>query len=428
MAANMGAKLVAPLLLKSFEKLFDGPIKVLQSSFALEQSPASWIDIVTFARTNASEFALVDVSPGIKACRFWLRGAQIEISEDDYRLIVSGAPERMIPTQPIPEDETAELATLNILEARLTMLIKKADAVASKARQLNYHLKGRKTVFMARKSADQIEPNDRTLSPQSIASRSPVPAGNGDVGKVQQQLLEQFLITPPTTTSRRASIALSRSKTAKIATSVGQPQPQVMGLTPTAVAAYNGFAQSTLPIDPNDRRPSQSNTATSSDDGIENHYRVVMATKIDKLAKGDLIFPPCDRCRRLKFDCIKHISACAGCTKKHARCSWKDVKEGELEYTIPPQTQQNRGLPQLQENGTYLPVEVVGGAVGESSVRSPMSAPSSRMTPEEERLYREAHGEREREQRNFAQGLRMNAEQALLTHVHPGGAGQGNRM
>lgn len=398
---------MAPLLLKSFEKLFDGPIRILQSSFALEQTPVSWLDIVTFSRTNSSEFSLIDIAPGMKACRFWLRGGQIEISEDDYRLIVSGAPERMIPTQPIPEDETAELATLNILETRLARLIKQADAVASKARQLNYHLRGRKTAFMTRKNMEQIDSVDRTLSPQSIASRSPAPSGNGDVGKVQQQLLEQFLLARPSNGSGGAQRALIRPKTAEVS------KPNDIHLqvatVPTTMSTYN-FNHGSLPLEVNDRRPSQSNTATSSDDGLENHYRVVMATKIDKLAKGDVIFPPCDRCRRLKFDCIKHISACAGCTKKHARCSWKDVREGELEYTIPPQIQQSRGM---QENGAYLLVDMARGQQMENSVRSPMSGRSRGMTPEEEKRRDE------REDGTFVPGPRDHAEQAQMSHVRP---------
>jgi len=70
LAANLGAKLVGPLLLKSLEKLFDGPIKIIQTSFGLEQSPATWLDIVTFARTNPADFNLSDSIPGAKACRF----------------------------------------------------------------------------------------------------------------------------------------------------------------------------------------------------------------------------------------------------------------------------------------------------------------------------------------------------------------------
>ena len=30
------------------------------------------------------------------------------------------------------------------------------------------------------------------------------------------------------------------------------------------------------------------------------------------------------------MDCIKNLTACAGCTKKHAKCSWRDVREIEL--------------------------------------------------------------------------------------------------
>ena len=30
------------------------------------------------------------------------------------------------------------------------------------------------------------------------------------------------------------------------------------------------------------------------------------------------------------MDCLKNLTACMGCTKKHAKCSWKDVEEQEL--------------------------------------------------------------------------------------------------
>jgi hypothetical protein len=41
--------------------------------------------------------------------------------------------------------------------------------------------------------------------------------------------------------------------------------------------------------------------------------------------------PPCDRCRRLKMDCLKNLSSCGGCTKKHARCHWKEVSRQEVQ-------------------------------------------------------------------------------------------------
>ncbi|PQE31480.1 C6 finger domain-containing protein [Rutstroemia sp. NJR-2017a WRK4] len=315
-ASNLGAKLVGPLLLKSFEKLFDGPIKVITSSYNHEQTPITWLDIVSFARTNPTEFVLSDTVHNVKVCRFWVNGGQFEISEDDYRLIMSGAPERMIPSQPIPEDENSELGTLNILETRLGMLIKKADAVASKARQLNYHLKGRKNVIMARKA-----PEAEAFSPQPFSainrSRSPAPI-NGEAAKLQQDLLEQFH-----SPHRRQSLpSQPRSK---------QPRPDHSNFH-----TFNGGADQRM-----------SHPLSNSDDGTEGQYRVLMASRIEKLHKGEPINPPCDRCRRLKFVCTKHMTACGACTKKHAKCSWKDVKEGEMEATMAPQ----RDSPVASEDG-----------------------------------------------------------------------------
>ncbi|KAG0651658.1 hypothetical protein D0Z07_1579 [Hyphodiscus hymeniophilus] len=312
LAANLGAKLVSPLLLKSFEKLFEGPIKVLQSSFAIKQPPITWHDIVTFARSNPIDFVLDDSSFPTKTCRFWIKGNKVEISEDDFRLIMSGAPERMIPTQPIPEDESAELGTLDILETRLAMLIKKADTVASKARQLNYHLKGRKTAILARKAPGQpVGLNeDRPFSPLPMSSVNfrPVAPVNNEAAKLQQELLDQFLPS-----SHRPSNPQSHPRTSRL------PATE----TP---AFHNNFNNAHQDIDTR----SMSHPASSSDDGIEGHYRVLMAAKIEKLARGDTIHPPCDRCRRLKFECTKYLTACSACTKKHAKCSWKDAKEGEL--------------------------------------------------------------------------------------------------
>ena len=30
------------------------------------------------------------------------------------------------------------------------------------------------------------------------------------------------------------------------------------------------------------------------------------------------------------MDCLKNLTACMGCTRKHAKCAWKDVEEQEL--------------------------------------------------------------------------------------------------
>lgn len=314
LAANLGAKLTGPLVLKSFEKLFDGPIKVIQDSYALAQSPITWLDIVTLARSNPSEFVLTDSEHGIRTCRVYIRGGQVEICEEDYRLIRSGAPERVIPSQPIAEDESAEVGTLNILETRLSTLIKRADAVAGKARQLNYHLKSRKSAILARKAVDNPAAEGaqaRNFSPQpfsAINARSPNPVSH-EVAKLQQDLLEQF-----TSSNRHNSPG-------------HQQRPKASRTSADTFHSINSGPQDF------DRRLSHS--LGSSDDSIEGQYRLRMAAKIEKLSRGDPITPPCDRCRRLGFDCTKHLTACSACTKKHAKCSWKDIKESELQF-VPP--------------------------------------------------------------------------------------------
>lgn len=297
---------MGPLLLKSFEKLFDGPIKTNISPISNDTTPVTWLDIVTYARHNAAALTLVEEAPGNKICQLWIRGNLVEISEDDYRLIISGAPERMIPTKAIPEDESAELGTLNILETRLAVLIKKADVVASKARQLNYHLKGRKTALLAKKTSELKgpEPESHTFSQpfSAVNARSPNPFHNEE-SKLQHQLLEQFLaqerlqnLPPQTLHPGRASISEG--------------------------SGMNGGPP---------RKSSHAPTSTYEDEG---QHRVAMAAKIEKLNRGDVVYPPCDRCRRLKVECTKHQTACQGCTKKHAKCSWMAIRDSEL-HTIP---------------------------------------------------------------------------------------------
>jgi hypothetical protein len=50
--------------------------------------------------------------------------------------------------------------------------------------------------------------------------------------------------------------------------------------------------------------------------------------------RNDPIWPPCDRCRRLRMECTKYLTACGGCTKKHAKCSWRDITEEEIAFLI----------------------------------------------------------------------------------------------
>lgn len=79
-------------------------------------------------------------------------------------------------------------------------------------------------------------------------------------------------------------------------------------------------------------QPKSSNHYERDDGGP---FKMEMVARMEELQRGERILPPCDRCRRLHMDCLKNLTACVGCTKKHAKCSWKDVKEEELHNSQP---------------------------------------------------------------------------------------------
>ena len=86
-----------------------------------------------------------------------------------------------------------------------------------------------------------------------------------------------------------------------------------------------------IPNTPSSLLPAASQRANQpqeKDDG--GPFKIEMVHRMESLAKGERIMPPCDRCRRLHMDCLKNLTACMGCTKKHAKCSWKEVRENEL--------------------------------------------------------------------------------------------------
>lgn len=307
LAANLGAKLTGPLLLKSFDKLFDGPITILQAPYGTDASAVTWLDIVEFARSKPQEFVL----NADRVCQIWIKQCRIQILEDDYRLVLSGAPERMIPSLPIADDEISEMGTIEILEQRLALLIKKADLVAGRARQLNYHLKGRKAAINGRRSASQLpEPAGGSQVVSSFQPINHLPSTNGEARGLHVELLRQFMADD----RKHGATSLARVKPMR--TAPGSPHNQ-------------GYRHQS----PHDSARRQSHShGSSNDDGTGGPYRTIMTAKVEKLNRGEAIWPPCDRCRRLGIECTKHLTACSGCTKKHARCGWKEVVAEEAAY------------------------------------------------------------------------------------------------
>ncbi|EOD43430.1 putative c6 finger domain protein [Neofusicoccum parvum UCRNP2] len=126
MACNLGARPLGPILIKRFERLFDGPPKVLKSH-GKDPANVTWLDVVEFARNKPEQFTLGQMSEGVRVCQFYTKQCRVQISEEDYVLISSGIPQKMIPPQPIVEDEEKELGTLEILEKNLAQICQLAD-------------------------------------------------------------------------------------------------------------------------------------------------------------------------------------------------------------------------------------------------------------------------------------------------------------
>jgi hypothetical protein len=126
MACNLGARPLGPILIKRFERMFDGPPKILKNH-GKEGNTITWLDVVDFARSKPEQFVLGQMSEGMRVCQIHTKQCRVQISEEDFMLINSGMPQKLIPPQPIVEDEEKELGTLEILDKNLTSISHLAD-------------------------------------------------------------------------------------------------------------------------------------------------------------------------------------------------------------------------------------------------------------------------------------------------------------
>lgn len=319
LAANLGAKLTAPRLLRAMESLFEGTITVIPDSPYRDARASTiykptWLEVIAFAKSHPGDLNLIAAPDGRRVCQFVMKNVRVEISEDDWRLIMSSTLDRfrLAPARPLEEDEATELATLDILEQPVQTLIKKADEVARRARQLNYHLSGRKAAINSRRSPPVAQQGSGFQSMNQPPARSGGPNPGYDL---HADLLQQFLVPAPQQALSSASTAslpaLSEPPRLRQPTQLVTPSTRPSSVHADELAAY---------------RDHQSESA----EDISAAHRPLIQARIEKLARGDPISPPCDRCRRLKTSCVKHLTACQGCTRKHAKCSWKGVTDEEV--------------------------------------------------------------------------------------------------
>ncbi|KAL8780119.1 MAG: hypothetical protein Q9194_001089 [Teloschistes cf. exilis] len=379
MAGNLGARPLGPILIKRFERLFEGPPKVLKSH-GKEGTIVSWLDVVEFARNKPEQFNLEKMRDGVRVCQFYTKQSRVEITEDDYQLIASGMPQKLIPPQPILEDEEKELGTLEILEKSLGQVVQRADQVSARARQFNHRLKNRKNAIISRREAEAAS-NDEN------AAQSPASSGNPRAGQpngelrlsnspssgfvavnqrtsnqdvrsdygIQNGLPEPLLSTKAsngivayaasasthadllskfwTKSERAGAQEQDPAKTSSASRLLSSGKGKYKHGSDSNVDSSNALLNSGSPV-PIPHTPSSllpySKAASQDRFDDSGPYKSDMMARMEQLNRGDRVQPPCDRCRRLHMDCLKNLTACMGCTKKHAKCSWKDVNEQEL--------------------------------------------------------------------------------------------------
>ncbi|TKA23744.1 hypothetical protein B0A50_07025 [Salinomyces thailandicus] len=379
LASNLGARPLGPILIKRFERCFDAPPKVVAShhkgsaSHPEESGHAiTWLEVIEFARAHPGQFTLSTFSEGKRVCQFYYPQKQlrVQISEEDFLFINSGRCQELIPPLPIWEDEEKEVGTCDVLETKLKELTNVADMVAARTRQLSHRLKGRRSAILERRaeggSGTPAKANavQTTTAPGSGLTSGTVasarPLGDGDASaasfaSVRSELLKHFEGLPQNQSagqlpSRHLSIypelkhESERAEGADSTLSSLSPgparMPQDLDVTPaqpssTSQVGGGGHRPSVSTGTHNynaGHAPSKHNFSRPLPPALESSqpFRPLCQAHMDGLPRGARVMPPCDRCRRLRMDCVKNLTSCAGCTKKHARCHWRDVSREEL--------------------------------------------------------------------------------------------------
>ncbi|VUC21904.1 unnamed protein product, partial [Clonostachys rosea] len=344
-AASLGAKLTGPRLVKGLEKFFEGTIKTYPPH---PFPPISWLDVCNFARANPGEFSLSHMEDGTRCCQFICRGHQTEISEDDWRFLSSGGLNRLPLDYPMEEDETAELATMEIIEQRTSILFRKAEELANRARNLHHKVGARKQDLSRRRQNWEIESGSRFQSVNQPSRKLP----QNPSYDLHQDLLQQFLQPTPSATPSR-SVSVARWSQSQPSPSMAASQPQRHSLSARSAAVE-----------------------------LENQldtYRPMIARVVERLGRGESIRPPCDRCRRLRQQCLKHLTACQGCTKKHAKCSWKSATEEEI-----ASMRQDMGLPPMEKLPDFDTEQELVSPTGGTAVYPGTATESTAETPRPE--------------------------------------------
>ena len=390
LASNLGARPLGPILIKRFERCFENPPKVVASHHKggaanpEEGHQISWLEVIEFARSHPGQFTLSTFSEGKRVCQFYYPQKQlrVQISEEDFLFINSGRCQELIPPLPIWEDEEKEVGTCDVLEAKLKELTNAADMVAARTRQLSHRLKGRRAAILERRAeggsgtpAKASAQQTTTAPPAGGSGFTPVNSNGGkpettepvlgSSAAVRNELLRHFEGLPQNHSQGRAQsrhhsiVALSEAnastnKKDEAAHDNGGAESNTSSLSPVPPNAFSNDVSYYVADGPAAARQSSiSGHRPSSSAGAHSYtshtplkhnfsrplppamessqpFRPLCQAHMDSLPRGQRVLPPCDRCRRLRMDCVKNLTSCAGCTRKHTRCHWRDVSREEL--------------------------------------------------------------------------------------------------
>jgi hypothetical protein len=352
----------------------------------------TWLEVIEFARSHPAQFTLSTFSEGRRVCQFYYPQKQlrVQISEEDFLFINSGRCQELIPPLPIWEDEEKEVGTCDLLEAKLKELTNAADMVAARTRQLGHRLKGRRSAILERRAeggsgtpakanalqtttahpssaaaaftavnsinersnGNASEPNIGSSAavrndllrhfeglPQNqvqgrVQSRHSVAAGHDPMSASHRQP-DNILVTPREQGDRSGSVASSLSPAANnlytgdTQYNHDQNRPTSAAAPPAHRPSSGHAANSSIPPSYN---PTKHNFSRPLPPALESSqpFRPLCQAHMDSIPRGTRVIPPCDRCRRLRMDCVKNLTSCGGCTRKHARCHWRDVTREEL--------------------------------------------------------------------------------------------------
>ncbi|TKX19354.1 transcription factor-like protein 24 [Elsinoe australis] len=383
LASNLGARPLGPILIKRFERCFDAPPDIIAShSHAKDTSETpqvTWLEVIQFAQSHPGQFTLSTFSEGRRVCQFYYpqKQVRVQVTEEDFLFIKSGRCQDLIPPLPIWEDEEKEVGTCEILEKQLRELTNAADTVAARTRQLSHRLKGRRMAIMERRAGekqanvadidthdsvhDQPSPDNPAYRNSGVGFTAVNGASSGSSAavngieppaptapvSVRHELLKHFqsLSQNQTSDSRRQSVAAASPKAPQPPVMHGnphhEPEPMPAHVPSSRPDPLSYYLASTEPPPPvvtaaarltpahgpkhNFSRP------LAPGQEITQPFRNLCQAHMESLPRGSRVMPPCDRCRRLKMDCLKNLTSCQGCTKKHARCHWKEVGRDEVE-------------------------------------------------------------------------------------------------